>query len=113
MRLFVFPLLTLALALPALAVDGVIEINQDKALAGGVTAADTPGYPVTISDPQFKPLSLVLTSDLVVSDPNTNGIQVFGSEATIDLNGFTIKGPMQDQLEQMSRALKKRIESKA
>ena len=33
---------------PAGAVDGVIEINQAKALAGGVTPSDTPGFPVSI-----------------------------------------------------------------
>jgi hypothetical protein len=30
------------------AVDGVIEINQARVLAGGITPADTPGFPVTI-----------------------------------------------------------------
>ena len=29
--------------------DGVIEINQARALQGGVTEGDTPGFPVTIS----------------------------------------------------------------
>jgi hypothetical protein len=35
--------------LPGAAVDGVIEINQSRALAGGVTPGDAPGFPVTIS----------------------------------------------------------------
>ena len=30
------------------AVDGVVEINQASALAGGITACDTPGFPVSI-----------------------------------------------------------------
>ena len=40
---------TLGLAGQAYAVDGVIEINQARALAGGVTPGDTAGFPVTIS----------------------------------------------------------------
>ena len=35
----------------AFAGDGVIEINAAAAAAGGVTATDTPGYPVTIDAP--------------------------------------------------------------
>jgi hypothetical protein len=33
------------------AVDGVVLIDQNKALAGSVTPGDTPGFPVTISLP--------------------------------------------------------------
>ena len=44
-------LLVLWLARAALAVDGVIEIDQDKALAGSVTSSDTPGFPVTRTRP--------------------------------------------------------------
>ena len=36
----------LVLADPALAVDGVIEINQARAAAGNVTVGDAPGFPV-------------------------------------------------------------------
>ena len=38
-------------AFDALAVDGVTLIDQNKALAGSVTPGDTPGFPVTISQP--------------------------------------------------------------
>ena len=38
-------------AMPTWAVDGVILIDQTKALAGNVTPGDTPGFPVTISLP--------------------------------------------------------------
>ena len=38
-------LLALLAAERAAAVDGVIEINQVRALAGGVTAGDAPGFP--------------------------------------------------------------------
>lgn len=41
--------LLLGLAGSAWAVDGVIDINQARALAGGVTPGDTAGFPVTIS----------------------------------------------------------------
>src|SRR5690349_7542173 len=33
------------------AVDGVVLIDQNKALAGGVSPGDLPGFPVTISSP--------------------------------------------------------------
>ena len=51
----------LASPAPALAVDGVIEINQARALAGGVTPGDTAGFPVSLNDSG----SYRLTSDLV------------------------------------------------
>lgn len=81
--------LGLVLASQAVAVDGVIEINTAKALAGGVTLGDTPGFPVTISESG----SYRLTSNLTVAgDPSiTSGIVVTASlNVTIDLNGFTI-----------------------
>ena len=93
------PLLTLlfllALATPALAVDGVLEINQTCAVqtgcidnSGGI--GDTPGFPVTIEVPG----SYVLTSNLIVSDPNKHGISIATAPVTIDLNGFEIQGPV-------------------
>ena len=84
-------LLTLLPLFPANAGDGRIEINQARALAGGVSASDTPGFPVTISGPG----SYLLTSDLVVP-ANLSGI--FGVndavDITLDLNGFSISGPV-------------------
>lgn len=85
------------------AVDGVVLIDQNRALAGGVTPADRPGFPVTISVSG----SFRLSSDLVVP-PNTSGIEItdnpgdpngltrdpnFDASVTIDLNGFAIVGP--------------------
>ncbi|MBI1818535.1 MAG: right-handed parallel beta-helix repeat-containing protein [Deltaproteobacteria bacterium] len=82
--------LILALAVPAYAVDGVIEINQARALAGGVTLGDTtPGFPVTISQPG----SYRLTGNLTVPNENTTAIQITAENVTIDLNGFAILGP--------------------
>jgi hypothetical protein len=74
----------------ARAVDGVVEINQVKALAGGVTAGDTAGFPVTISASG----SYRLTSDLdlTAQASSVDGIRVTSSYVTIDLNGFAIRG---------------------
>ena len=81
--------LALALARPALAVDGVIEINQTRAVAGGVTAGDTAGFPVTISASG----SYRLTSDLQVGTSANFGITIGAADVTLDLNGFNIVGP--------------------
>jgi len=81
---------TLALLLtssPALAVDGVIEINQAAALAGGITSCDTPGFPVNICASG----SYRLTSDLAyTSGP---AIDIAANDVTLDLNGMTVSGP--------------------
>ena len=77
----------LTFAGPARAVDGVIEINQSRALAGGVTAGDGPGYPIFLNTPG----SYRLTSDLFASLNNT-GIQMAADNITLDLNGFTLYG---------------------
>ncbi len=80
-------LTALLLAAPAHAVDGVIEINQAKALVGGITAGDGPNYPVVINEPG----SYRLTSDLVVT-PGIDGVDIGADNVTLDLNGFTIFG---------------------
>jgi hypothetical protein len=69
--------------------DGVVLINQAKAIAGGLTPGDTPGFPVTIS----KPGSYKLSSNLTISRVNTTGIEITSDDVTLDLNGFTIQGP--------------------
>lgn len=90
-------LLTALFATPAHAVDGIIEINQAKAIAGGVTLTDTPQFPVTLDSSGSYRLTSNL--DLTYLDPeiakNTTAIVVSGSNtvATIDLNGFAIIGP--------------------
>jgi len=78
------------LATPALAEDGVIEINHARALAGGVTPLDAPGYPVSLSSNG----SYRLTSNLTQPDVNTNVIEVNAAGVTIDLGGFMILGPV-------------------
>ena len=84
----------LYLAAAGHAVDGVIEINQAKALAGDVTPGDAPGFPVSLTVGG----SYRLTSDLTVADENAHGIVlspgVGPDEFDIDLNGFTVAGPV-------------------
>ena len=75
---------------PLYAVDVVIDINQARALAGGVTPGDTPGFPVTISQSG----SYRLTGNLTVADLATTGISVVSDNVTIDLNGFSSLGPV-------------------
>ncbi len=79
-----------ACALPLYAVDGVVLINQNTALAGNVTPGDTPGFPVTIAAPG----SYKLSGNLTVPDANTTAIEITADNVTIDLNGFSIIGPV-------------------
>lgn len=72
-------------ARPALAVDGVIEINQARALAGGITVNDFAGYPIRINAPG----SYRLTGNLT-TDGNNSGIEIWSDDVTLDLNGFTL-----------------------
>jgi len=73
------------------AVEGVIEINQARALAGGVTPGDRPGFPVTLSTPG----SYRLTSNLNVgNDPNLSAIEISADRLNLDLNGFVVAGPV-------------------
>ncbi len=70
-------------------VDGVIEINQARALAGGVTPGDAAGFPVTISQSG----SYRLTGTLSVPNGGTGGIEITAAHVTIDLGSFAIQGP--------------------
>ena len=73
-------------------VDGVVLINQAKALAGNVTPGDAPGFPVTLS----RRGSYRLSGNLRVAR-DTNGLEVAAEDITIDLNGFTIRGPRRNR----------------
>jgi len=77
-----------ALARPAAAVDGVIEINQARAMAGGITAGDGAGFPVSINASG----SYRLTGNLTFEGTITTAIEVSASDVEIDLNGFSIAG---------------------
>ena len=72
------------------AVDGVVLIDQNRALAGNVTPGDAPGFPVTISQPG----SYRLSGNLTVPNQNTTAILIAADNITIDLNGFSIIGPV-------------------
>lgn len=76
-----------ALVRPALAVDGVIEINQARVTVGGITTGDSGGFPATLSERG----SYRLTGDLVVPS-GSDGIIVGSDDVTLDLNGFNIIG---------------------
>jgi hypothetical protein len=65
-----------------------IPINQTRASAGGITPGDSAGFPVTISASG----SYRLTGNLTV--PNFDGIDITAPDVTIDLNGFTMSGPV-------------------
>jgi len=87
----VLPLLFLTLATPALASDGVLEINQTCAVQTGCFSGDSAGLPVTIT----RSGSYVSTSDLntggIAGGPgNLNGIAVSASDVTLDLGGFSV-----------------------
>lgn len=82
---------TFALAVsPARAGDGVVELNQTCATQTGCLAGDAAGFPITL----VASGSYRLTSNLVVPDANTSGISVATSDVSIDLGGFTIRGPV-------------------
>ena len=78
--------------LAASATDGVLEINQICAAQTGCFPGDTAGFPVTIDGSAGG--SYRLTSDLVLADANTDGLLVTTSNIGIDLNGFTLSGPV-------------------
>ena len=80
------------MASAAMAVDGVLEINQTCAVNTGCFSGDSAGLPVTITGAAGR--SYRLTTDLTVADENTDGIQVSANDVSIDLNGFAIVGPV-------------------
>lgn len=79
-------LLAIFIAIPAWA-QGEVVITQAKALAGNVTPGDTPGYPITLSQPG----AYILGSNLTVAN-NQYGVLITSNNVDIDLNGFRIAG---------------------
>ncbi len=71
----------------AFAADGVVLIDQNRALAGGVTPGDTPGFPVTLSQPG----SYKLSGNLTVPQ-GTDAFFITADNVTLDLNGFVVTG---------------------
>ena len=83
-------LVSLALPPMVFAVDGQILITRARALAGGVAPGDSPGFPVTITQPG----GYVLASVLVVPDATTSAIVIAADHVNLNLNGFAILGPV-------------------
>ncbi len=83
--------LVLALVLPlrAVAVNGVLEINQTCAVSTGCFSGDVAGFPVAITTGG----SYRLTGNLATVDLSDDAIEIFASHVSIDLNGFEIVGP--------------------
>jgi hypothetical protein len=83
--------LSLAFAVrAAVASDGVIEINQERALAGAINGSplsDPAGYPVTITEPG----SYRLSGNLQVPAP-LGGIVLESEGVSLDLGGFELRG---------------------
>jgi hypothetical protein len=79
--------LSVAVATPALASDGALEINQ-ACVATGCVPGDAPGLPVGTQSGRH----YVLTSDLTLPAANSSGV-VLEDFATLDLGGFAIVGP--------------------
>ncbi len=81
------------LSLPLIAApptNGPVIIDQKSALSGGISGnCDAPGFPITICAPG----SYILESNLTVQ-ANTDGIDITVPNVTIDLNGFTVAGPV-------------------
>lgn len=67
--------------------NGQVLITQTAVNAGSITPGDTPGFPVTISQPG----SYRLASNLAVTT-SANGIEVRANDVSIDMGGFTLAG---------------------
>ncbi len=93
-------MLACLLGLAALPCFAQATIDQNKALAGNVTPGDAPGYPITLSQPG----SYRLTSNLSVP-ADTDGIVITAAGVTLDLNGFTLSGPVNCSRDNVSRAV--------
>jgi hypothetical protein len=80
---------------PALASDGVLEINQ-ACVATGCFTGDNPGFPITITKegPYVFTSDIDVTGESVPENINAIFINAPGQEGvTINLNGFRIVGP--------------------
>lgn len=77
----------------AVAGDGVIEINQAKAIAGAVTSSDAPGFPVTLDAPGSYRLTGNLDVRAEPAPADVTAIEIVVSGVNLDLGGFAILGP--------------------
>jgi hypothetical protein len=91
MRSTLIPMLLLALAGPAFAVDGVLEINQTCAIQTGCFSGDTPGFPVTISTPgSYRLTSNLRRSIQLGGSQSAHFIEILADDVSVDLAGFLI-----------------------
>jgi hypothetical protein len=69
--------------------NGAFEINQTCAETG-CFPGDDPGFPVLLTEPG----TYILTSNLEVVDPGDSAIVISTSNIAIDLNRFSVSGPV-------------------
>ncbi len=86
MRTLLRALVFVVFSTPALATDGVMEINQ-ACVATGCFPGDAPGYPVEITSSG----SYLLTSNLSTGT-DSDGLYVGTARVIIDFNGFSLVG---------------------
>ena len=80
-------LCTALIAAPAAAIDGEILITQAKAIQGGVTPGDAPGFPITLTQPGSYKFGSNITPP-----QGQDGIEIKEADITVDLNGFRLHG---------------------
>src|SRR5438270_11113848 len=78
----------LVFARSAFAATDIVSIDQ-KSSENGLKGCHHPGFPIQICDSG----SYRLDSNLTVSAFDTDAIQIFADNVTLDLNGFAISGP--------------------
>lgn len=91
MRILALPLALSLLAAPALASDGVREINQACALVG-CFSGDPAGFPVEITAPGSYRLTGNLDVSVAAIPADTTAVRVESDDVSVDLGGFTISG---------------------
>ena len=79
----------LAFAPAALAVDGTVLINQSTSV-NGLPSCGSSGFPIFICQSG----SYRLSGDLILPNANTTAVVIAASNVTLDLNGFSISGPV-------------------
>src|SRR5713226_7271994 len=72
-----------------LAAEGVVLINQNTSVSG-LPGCPHAGFPIVICQSG----SYRLAGNLTISDANTDGVDINVDNVTLDLNGFTISGPV-------------------
>jgi hypothetical protein len=82
----------LGFATPALASDGLLEINQTCAVQTGCFAGDAPGYPITIVESGSYRLTGNLLAVGIAGATLSIEILAPARDVTLDLNGFTLDG---------------------